>query len=101
MHRFKTSGSIRGFGFVEFASKSAAERAVSALAPTEKDLVCSSNLDARICKSSMLDRTQKYSILLGNSYSRRLALVFSRLHGRRERRLFSFNASWHWGRIKE
>ncbi|KAL5966707.1 La-related protein 7 [Taenia solium] len=49
MPRFKTSGSIRGFGFVEFASKSAAERAVSALAPTEKDLVCSSNLEASIC----------------------------------------------------
>ncbi|KAL5110667.1 Serine/arginine-rich splicing factor 12 [Taenia crassiceps] len=48
MPRFKTSGGIRGFGFVEFASKSAAERAVSALAPTEKDLVCSSNLDVNI-----------------------------------------------------
>nr|CDS23420.1 lupus la ribonucleoprotein [Echinococcus granulosus] len=46
--RFKTSGSIRGFGFVEFASKGAAERAVSALAPTEKDLVCPPNLQTNV-----------------------------------------------------
>ncbi|VDM30193.1 unnamed protein product [Hydatigera taeniaeformis] len=48
LHSFKTSGNIRGFGFVEFASKSAAKRAVSALAPTEKDLVCSSYLGESI-----------------------------------------------------
>ncbi|VDD82069.1 unnamed protein product [Mesocestoides corti] len=36
--RFKTSGVARGFAFVEFASRDAAERAVSALAPTAADL---------------------------------------------------------------
>lgn len=39
LFRFKTSGSIRGFAFVEFGSKNSAERALSALAPTEEDLV--------------------------------------------------------------
>ncbi|KAM7537115.1 hypothetical protein Aperf_G00000059484 [Anoplocephala perfoliata] len=37
--RFKTSGSARGFAFVEFGSKDSAERALLALAPTEEDLV--------------------------------------------------------------
>ncbi|VDL19941.1 unnamed protein product [Hymenolepis diminuta] len=37
--RFKTSGSLRGFAFVEFGSKKAADNALSTLAPTEYDLV--------------------------------------------------------------
>ncbi|KAM3186004.1 hypothetical protein ACTXT7_005250 [Hymenolepis weldensis] len=37
--RFKTSGSLRGFAFVEFGSKKAADNALSTLAPAEDDLV--------------------------------------------------------------
>nr|CDS28890.1 La protein 7 [Hymenolepis microstoma] len=36
---FKTSGSLRGFAFVEFGSKNAADSALAAFAPTEEDLV--------------------------------------------------------------
>lgn len=39
LRRFKTSGLPRGFAFVEFGSKKAADSALAAFAPTEEDLV--------------------------------------------------------------
>ncbi|VDN96170.1 unnamed protein product [Rodentolepis nana] len=95
--RFKTSGSLRGFAFVEFGSKNAADSALSAFAPTEEDLVRIPPMPASIkgkkmgVESGWMPKTAPYaasSLSLSEQLARQLVWRCCSRRSKQERAAF-------------